>query len=141
MYEETENRPRGGGSLSLKSHLTEKLNLGPGVIAGTWDYGHRIQLVLKDCLHEEDSSGKYGEITDLMYDLMAKYLDDKKAMVFKETAEELDMAVLKNQKKPDTRWARKDLASKVAFFRNAPTIFIVLGRVAEQFKEARTIRR
>ena len=51
------------------------------------------------------------------------------------------MAVLKNQKKPDTRWARKDLASKVAFFRNAPTIFIVLGRVAEQFKEARTIRR
>ena len=58
-------------------------------------------------------------------------------MVFKETAEELDMAVLKNQNKSDTRWARKDLASKVAFFRNAPTIFIVLGREAEQFRRSK----
>ena len=33
--------------------------------------------------------------------------------------------------------ARKDLASKVAFFRNAPTIFIVLGREAEQFRRSK----
>ena len=67
---------------------------------------------------------------------MTKYRDDKKAMVFKETDEKLDMAVLRNQKKSDTREAQKDLASKVAFFRNASTILIVLGREAEQFRRS-----
>ena len=64
---------------------------------------------------------KYGEVTDFMYNLMSKYRSDKNAMIFKETADELNMAILKNQNKSDTRWAQKDLASKVAFFLNAPT--------------------
>ena len=137
VYEETENRVRGGGSLCLVSHLTDQLKLGPGVITGTWDYGHIIQLVLKDVLLDGDSSDKYQACTSLMYNLMAKYKDHKAAMIFKETANELNMAILKNQKQSDTRWARSDLSSKVAFFRNAPTFFIVLGREAEEHRRNR----
>lgn len=137
VYEEPENRPRGGGSLSLVSHLTEMLQLGPGVISGTWDYGHRIQLVLHDCLKQGEHSKKYKETTDFMYDLMAKFREDKSSLLFKETADELNMAVLKNSKKCDTRWARKDLSSNVTFIRNAPTMLIVLGREAEDLRRTK----
>ena len=131
VYEETENRPKGGGSLSLVSHLTEKLGLGPEIMTGTWDYGHRIQLVLGDCLRNGSGSKPYKDVSEFMYDLMSKFREDKSSMIFKETADELDMAILKNKKKSETRWARKDLSSNVTFFRNAPAMYVVLGREAE----------
>ena len=134
VYEEPENRPKGGGSLSLVSHLTEQLNLGPDIITGTWDFGHRIQLVLNDCFQNGSYSKEYKDTSDFMYQLMAKYREDKSAMIFKETADSLNMAPLKNQKKSDTRWARQDLTANATFFRNAPTMFIVLGREAEQYR-------
>ena len=49
--------------------------------------------------------------------------------VFQETADEILSAVLKNRGKPqETRWTHSDLVAKASFFRNAGTLYQLLGR-------------
>ena len=44
VFAETSERVRGGGSLSLRSHLCTELGLEAGSISGDWDAAHNMQL-------------------------------------------------------------------------------------------------
>ena len=63
---------------------------------------------------------------------MKRYKDDKEGLIFKEVSEELRHPTLENRGPQDTRWVKVDLLAMVAFLRNAPTIYICIGRDAEK---------
>lgn len=69
--------------------------------------------------------------------MMGDWKTGEEGMKFKEVANELGRAVLKNRGRQETRWARADLCAKEAFFRNAPTIYNCYGREANKYRMQR----
>ena len=140
VYANTEERVRGGGSLSLPQCVAEYLGFPADsqVISSSWDLGHRIQLTLGDVLVHADSehSSQYQAHTKLMYSLMSQWKDSKDGLAFEELAQELKHPVLKQRGSQVTRWARCNLGSKKNFFRNAATIFNCLGRKMNEYRQA-----
>ena len=109
------------------------------MITNCWDIGHLIQLSLADVLLHRDSlhAPKYQEIMGHMYRMMTAFKDNKDGMSFDETSHELRHPTLIRRSEQKTRWARADLGVKKNFFRNAPTIYICLGKKMEEFRVAR----
>ena len=50
VFAEPSERVRGGGSLSLRSHVCSELGLVQGSISGDWDAAHNMQLTWSDLL-------------------------------------------------------------------------------------------
>ena len=132
VYEQSLNRIRGGGGLGLIDHVADFLGVGPGIITGNWDLGHKIQLVLSDVFKKGDSSQIYSKYIDIMYELMKMYRDNKQGLIFTEVAEEMRHTTVKLRGRQETRWAKVDLVNMVGFCRDAATIYVCLGRDIEK---------
>ena len=50
VFAEQDERVRGGGSLSLRSHVCSELGLISGSISGDWDAAHNMQLTWADLM-------------------------------------------------------------------------------------------
>ena len=131
VYASSQERVRGGGSLNLVKHVEVFLNFPSGSISGSWDSGHKIQLVLGDVLLKDRA---YIADVRKMYKTMADFKDGKAGMLFKETADDLQHPVLTNKSTPqNTRWARSDMRAIETFYRNAPTFSSMYGKNAVDF--------
>ena len=63
-----------------------------------------------------------------MFGLMTTYSENKEGETFNAISDELMSCILKNWSQQRTRWARAQLGGKVAFIRNAGTMYCLLGR-------------
>ena len=118
-----------GGGLSLVDHISDYLGLQRGTLSSNWDVGHQIQLVMKDVFKDDtEVRNVYKEVKDFMIGLMQTYGENQKGEIFRETADDILSAVLKNRANQETRWVRALLTAMSAFFRNAGTLHVVLGR-------------
>ena len=84
---ETRYRVRGGGSLNLVSNEAEffKLPEAENMLTGSWDIGHRIQLVLGDVLlhNASEHSNKYLKDHKKMFELMGMFKDNKEGIILR----------------------------------------------------------
>ena len=61
VFADAEDRVRGGGSLSLRSHVRAELGQEAGSISGDWDAAHNMQLTWSDLIKKHDKIMKVAE--------------------------------------------------------------------------------
>ena len=67
VFAETSERVRGGGSLSLRTHVCTELGLESGSISGDWDAAHNMQLTWVDLIKQHPEIMK---IVDCYFNVM-----------------------------------------------------------------------
>ena len=130
VYADTKERVAGGGSLNIVHHVETLLDLPEGTITGSWDAGHKMQLSLADVFLKDT---QYKFCVGEMYRVMGLFKDHKSGMTFLEKAKDLNHPILSNKSVPqNTRWVRSDIRAFETYFRNAPTIYAIIGDNIEQ---------
>ena len=124
VFAETDERVRGGGSLSLRSHVCTELGLEAGSISGDWDAAHNMQLTWADLIKKH---AKIMKVADCYFDIMKEHKLGKVGTHFLNRARELGYLVLTNKKHQTTRFVRALLRGLTAALRNLPTLEIVLS--------------
>ena len=79
VYCEPEEQIRGGGSLSLRTHLEKLLGLSKGSLTGTWDSAHLMQKTFADMIK---CHPKVTKAMKLLIDAMKLYHVGKAATLF-----------------------------------------------------------
>ena len=125
VYADKGERIHGGGTLNLVPRVEELLSLPVGTITGCWDAGHKMQLSIADVFLKDT---QYKLCVQEMYRAMGLFKDQRAGMTFLEKAEELHHPILSNKSVPQsTRWVRSDIRAFETYFRNAPTIYAIIG--------------
>ena len=133
VFAETEERVRGGGSLSLRTHMCEELGLEPGSISGDWDAAHNMQLTWADLLKKHS---KIMKVANCYFDIMKQHKLGKVGTHFMNRAKELGYLVLTNKQHQTTRFVRALLRGLTAALRNLPTLEIVLNEEIREMEMA-----
>lgn len=128
VYATKEERTKGGGSLSLKTHFAKWCGQDEGKFSGSWDLGHLLQLVYGDTYKEHKDIQDFNK---KMYRIMNDWKSGLSGVRFRELAEELNHAVLTNKGQQETRWARAEIRSIQALLRNLPTFATMYGSEEE----------
>ena len=76
-----------------------------------------------------------------MFELMTTYSENKEGETLNAISDEMMSCILKNRSQQRTRLARAQLGGKVAFFRNAGTMYCLLGRHELEAARNRNITR
>ena len=124
VFAETEERVRGGGSLSLRTHVCEELGLEAGSISGDWDAAHNMQLTWADLIKKH---AKIMKVANCYFDIMKEHKLGKVGTHFMNRARELGYLVLTNKQHQTTRFVRALLRGLTAALRNLPTLEVVLN--------------
>ena len=103
VFAETEERVRGGGSLSLRSHVCAELGLEVGSISGDWDAAHNMQLTWADLIKKH---AKIMKVADCYFDIMKEHKLGKVGTHFLNQAREVGYLVLTNKQHQTTRFVR-----------------------------------
>ena len=133
MFAEQDERVRGGGSLSLRSHVCSELGLVPGSISGDWDAAHNMQLTWADLIKKHPEIMK---VTDCFFNVMKVHKLGKVGTHFMNRAQELGYLVLTNKQHQTTRFVRALLRGLTAALRNLPTLEIVLNEEIREMELA-----
>ena len=133
VFAETEERVRGGGSLSLRSHVCTELGLEPGSISGDWDAAHNMQLTWADLIKKHS---KIMKVANCYFDIMKEHKLGKVGTHFMNRAKELGYLVLTNKQYQTTRFVRALLRGLTAALRNLPTLEIVLNEEIREMELA-----
>ena len=124
VFAETNERVRGGGFLSLRSHMCAELGLEQGSISGDWDAAHNMQLTWSDLIKKHPEIMK---TVDCYFNIMKLHKLGKVGTHFMNRAKELGYLVLTNKQHQTTRFVRALLRGLTAALRNLPTLEIVLN--------------
>ena len=133
VFAELEERVRGGGSLSLRTHMCSELRLERGSITGDWDAAHNMQLTWADLLKKHPEIMK---VTDCYFNVMKVHKLGKVGTHFMNRAKELGYLILTNKQHQTTRFVRALLRGLTAALRNLPTLEIVLNEEIREMELA-----
>ena len=124
VFAKAEERVRGGGSLSLRSHVCAELGLDTGSISGDWDTAHNMQLTWSDLIKKYD---KIMKVADCYFGKMKEHKLGKIGTHFLNRAGELGYLVLTNKQNQTTRFGKALLRGLTVALRNLPTLQIILN--------------
>ena len=84
VYQLTEHRVDGGGSLSTVEMLRQEFNLDSGIISSHWDLAHLLELSVNSTIGKDKN---FNKVCEFLCEYLKTYKNDKKGMLFKEASD------------------------------------------------------
>lgn len=124
VYQLTEHRVDGGGSLSTVEMLRQEFNLDEGIISSHWDLAHLLELSVDSTIGKDKN---FNKVCEFLCDYLKTYKNDKKGNLFTEASDKYLLTSLKCRIPSPTRFARDSLEFLKTAVRNAAAYYFFLS--------------